>query len=104
MYIPLDYWKRFELDACSIGPRGGRYVSFRNIGRKLSNSEFIPLVAGAWVGTTIPQSVVLVRAIRAMLELGHTVTVAIKSREVGEAYDLMGRYSDVNPLDGFDGE
>lgn len=78
MYIPLEYWKRFQGDARSVGPKGGRYVSFENVGRRLANRDFVPLVAGAWVGTTIPQSAVLAKLIREVLATNKTVTLAIK--------------------------
>ena len=105
MYIPMAYWKRFELDSCSNGTKGGRFVSFDNIGRKLSNSEFIPLVAGAWIGTTIPQSAMLSTFIREILTLGRTVTLAIEHPK--PALDLdsdgtSGRVSDKDPTGFFD--
>jgi hypothetical protein len=53
-------------------------LSFENVGRKLSNTEFVGLVANSWVGTTIPQSNELAKVIRAVLETGRTVTFAVK--------------------------
>lgn len=89
MYIPLAYWKRFEKDACSTGAKGGRFATFENIGRKLSNSEFIPLVAGAWIGTTIPQSAKLQDLIREILTLGRTVTLAVEHPKPGPDPDSI---------------
>jgi hypothetical protein len=103
MYVPLAYWKRFEADHASRGPQGGRYASFANIGRKLNNSEFVPLVAGAWVGTTVPQSAALAPLIRRVLSENRTVTFAVQgSRPTREdPFDgLHGKEVDFDPVGG----
>lgn len=79
MYLPLDLWKSLADDPVTQGPRGGRFVSYRNVGRRLSNSEFLTLVANAWVGTTVPRSSLLETVIKSVLETGKTVTIAVKS-------------------------
>jgi hypothetical protein len=79
MYLPLDLWKSLADDPVTQGPRGGRFVSYANVGRRLSNSEFLTLVANAWVGTTVPQSSLLETAIKSVLETGKTVTIAVKT-------------------------
>jgi hypothetical protein len=78
MYLPLDLWRCLASDPATQGPRGGRVLSYDNVGRKLTNSEFVTLVANAWVGTTVPQSSLLERVIRDVIETGKTVTFAIK--------------------------
>jgi hypothetical protein len=78
IYLPLDLWKRLHASGQLKGPKGGNMLSFGNVGRKLSNSEFVELVANSWVGTTIPQSAELAKVIRAVLEAGRTVTFAVK--------------------------
>lgn len=80
VYVPLAYWKRFEKDPCSSGPKGGRFLSFDNIGRRLTNSEFIPMVSKAWIGTTVSQSEVLVKLIREVLSENRTVTFAYERK------------------------
>lgn len=79
MYLPLDYWRRLVLDDATKGPREGRLVSFENVGRKLSESEFIPLVAGGWVGTGMNQSSLLEQVVREVIESGKAVTLAVRS-------------------------
>jgi len=79
MYLPLDYWKLIEADDSMTGPRGGRIVSYANVGRYFDNTSFITLVANAWVGTTIEQSAILERLTREVLSTGRTVTFAVKS-------------------------
>lgn len=79
MYLTLDYWRLIEADESMVGGRGGRLVSYANVGRYLDNSSFVDLVANAWVGTTIEQSEVLAEIVREVLETGRTVTLAMKS-------------------------
>jgi hypothetical protein len=80
MYLPLDYWQRLVLDDATVGSRGGRLITFENVGRKLTESEFIALVAGAWVGTTVNQSAVLEQIIRDVIESGKALTLAVRQR------------------------
>jgi len=88
MYLPLDYWKCLAKDVATQGPQGGRFITYDNVGRKISNSEFVVLVANAWVGTTVPQSVILETVIRSVIQTGKTVTFAIKSEHQYDASDV----------------
>ncbi|WP_150002027.1 hypothetical protein [Iodidimonas gelatinilytica] len=78
IYLPLDLWKRADAAGWFTGKRGGKVLTFDNVGRRINNSEFVGLVAGSWVGTTIEQSAVLGELVRKVLETGKTVTIAIK--------------------------
>ena len=84
-YLPLDYWRRLILDDATEGPRGGRLVTFENVGRKLSESEFIPLVAGAWVGSGMNQSSLLEQIVREVVESGKAVALAVRSARAPSA-------------------
>jgi hypothetical protein len=79
MYLPLDYWKFLELDPSLIGPKGGRRVTYGNVGRYLNNTEFINLVAKAWIGTNFNQSEVLIPIVREVVETGRAVVIAVKT-------------------------
>ncbi len=79
MYFPLDFWKALAADDVTKGPRDGRVITYDNVSRRLNNTQFIALVAEAWVGTTVPQSKVLERVIEAVIESGKTVTLAVKA-------------------------
>lgn len=81
MYLPLDYWKLLELHSGIKGPRGGRRVTYENVGRHFDNSAFTTVVAKAWVGTTPSQSAVLKEAIRQTLETGKAVAIAVKPKK-----------------------
>lgn len=78
MYIPLDYWRFLETDSDVIGKKGGRVITYENIGRYFDNTSFIGLVSNAWIGTTEAQSLVLEDVIKAVIESGRTVTIAVK--------------------------
>jgi hypothetical protein len=80
MYLPLGLWKELARSDRLKGPRGGNLLTYANVGRRLSGTEFITLVAGSWVGTTISQSASLEAVIRSVLESGRTVTFAVKRR------------------------
>jgi hypothetical protein len=43
IYLPLDLWKSLHANGRLKGPQGGNVLGFGNVGRKLSNSEFIVL-------------------------------------------------------------
>jgi len=78
IYLPLDLWKRADAAGHFTGKRGGKILTYKNVGRRINNSEFVALVAGSWVGTSIEQSAVLGELIRKVLETGKTVTIAIR--------------------------
>jgi hypothetical protein len=106
MYLPLDLWRSLANDPATEGPRGGRVISYDNVGRKLTNTEFIALVANSWVGTTVPQSSLLEKVIREVVGTGKTITFAIKHQEHSSAhapadtdtYDAEGQPIDLDSL------
>lgn len=78
MYFPLALWERLAADASTQGPKGGRLVGYHNAARRMTNSEFVELVRGGWIGTTLPQSAALTKVIEEILKTGKAVTFAIK--------------------------
>ncbi|MBT3358823.1 MAG: hypothetical protein HN403_04260 [Rhodospirillales bacterium] len=78
IYLPLELWKRANAAGRLKGPKGGNVLSFQNVGRRINNTEFVNLVSGSWVGTSIEQSAILGPLIREILASGKTVTFAIK--------------------------
>lgn len=79
MYIPLDYWNILSKDSSIKGPRGGKVISYRNVGRYFNNSEFVTMVARAWVGTTANQAEVLKRLISSTIQGGKAVAIGVKT-------------------------
>lgn len=100
MYLPLDYWKLLEQHDGIKGPRGGRRVTYENVGRHFDNSAFITVVAKAWVGTTPRQSAVLKKAIRQTLETGKAVAIAVKLKKPAQGSTLSRKeLSEVRPIE-----
>ena len=79
MYFPLDFWKALAADPITRGPRDGRVISYENVPRRISNPQFVNLVAQSWVGTTVPQSEVLEHVIETVIRTGKTLTLAVKN-------------------------
>lgn len=79
MYLPLDYWKVLVSHPALRGPKGGARVTYQNAGRHFDNTEFVRLVAKAWVGTNSNQSSVLKEVIRQVIETGKAVAIAVKA-------------------------
>lgn len=84
MYLPLDYWKLLERDPGIKGPKGGLQITYDNAKRHFDNTSFTTVVSKAWVGTTPSQSQVLQDVIRATLETGKAVAIAIKPKKSAE--------------------
>ena len=91
MYIPLEYWKIMESSSQITGPRGGKSVTFENVGRYLTNTEFATLVAEGWVGSTAAQSGYLAEIIKATLEAGRAAIYAVKE-DIAKAPKWRGRF------------
>jgi hypothetical protein len=86
MYFSLSQWLCVAEDPSLLGPRGGRVVTYETAGRYMDNDLFIKLVAQAWIGTHAEQSELLAVAIRATLESGRAVALAIEA-PVSHAHD-----------------
>jgi len=83
MYVPLEQWRFIEKDRDLVGPRGGRAISYRNVGRYLDNTGFSDLVRDAWIGTTPPQSAIVGPLIQTVLSEGKAVVIAVKRNKEG---------------------
>lgn len=80
MYIPLDYIKVLENETCIEGERGGKAISYDNVGRYLDNTGFKTIIEGGWIGTNQNQSLYIERIIKDILENGKTAVLAIKNK------------------------
>lgn len=87
MYLPLDYWRLLEKDGCTLGPRGGRQITYQTAQRHLDNTAFISLVAGGWIGTNVNQSAVLAPFIRDAVQSGRAITLAVKTATTSDTHD-----------------
>jgi len=94
LYLPLDLWQSLAKDPVTMGPRGGRIISYENVGRKLTNTEFLQLVSNAWVGTTVPQSTFLKQVIDEVISSGRTVTLAVKHGPSPEPSEPLAEFDE----------
>ena len=97
IYLPLDLWKQLASSGRLKGPKGGNLLTYDNVGRRITNTEFAALVGKAWIGTTIGQSQILEKVIKAVLATGKTVTFAIKRKPKDPS---AMHVTDYNPLTG----
>lgn len=95
MYIPIDKWALLVGSADIVGQKGGRGITFDNVGRYMDNTTFINLVANAWIGTHKDQSALLESAIRDTVASGRAVVLAVKREKGGLA--LVGDSSYTEP-------
>ena len=69
-----------ETDECIKGERGGKTISYDNVGRYLDNTGFKTIIEGGWIGTNQNQSLLIEKIIKAILENGKTAVLAIKKK------------------------
>ncbi len=100
MYIPLGKWKLLASSPELVGIHGGRGATFANVRRYFDNTTFILLVANAWIGTTPAQSVALEKAVRATLEAGRAVVLAVRTQEADTQDRLIDRQAFLNSVEG----
>ncbi|WP_152986565.1 hypothetical protein [Pseudovibrio sp. POLY-S9] len=86
MCIPLSYWKRVAVDDSFKGPKGGRRLTYSNIGRYFDNTSFATMIKGAWIGTSIPQSKLMENWIKDVISSGRSITFAVKSENIDGDY------------------
>lgn len=88
MYFNLDQWKLLETDCDLVGSKGGRLITYSNVGRHLNNSEFASLVGNAWIGTTQEQSRLIEGLVKEIYQNGKAVVFAIKKAK-DKAYKVF---------------
>lgn len=76
MYLPLDYYEQLVESPMTLGPRGGRVITYDNVGRWISNTLFINLMSGGWIGSSAVQTAWLTETISAAIEAKRSVMVA----------------------------
>lgn len=101
MYLPLDYWKILAVHPSLKGPKGGLRVTYENVGRYFDNTEFIKLVAKAWIGTNTNQSSVLKEIFREVLATGKAIAIAVKSNKAASSEPHRPVLDDLEGPDSF---
>ncbi|MBV8634858.1 MAG: hypothetical protein JO002_10240 [Burkholderiaceae bacterium] len=94
MYFSLDHWAYIANDQSLVGPKEGRQVTYKNVGRHIENDFFIKLVANAWVGSHVEQSQLIQDAILNTLSSGRAVALAIDTRSDKEGKEPIDEQDD----------
>lgn len=76
MYLPLDYFDSLARADRLKGPRGGKVLTYENVGRWLNNSAFVGLVERSWVGARGLTSTQLTKVLRRSLAAKHSLILA----------------------------
>lgn len=86
MYIPLDYWELLMNSPNILGPKGGRQVSFDNVGRYFNNTLFIELVKLGLIGSRLVSTEALSEITQRAIEEGRSVILASMqwAKRIGE--------------------
>lgn len=101
MYLPREFMSSVLDDPDSRGVRGGRILTFENVGRHLTNTLFAELVREGWIGTRGVSSEKIAQIVRDALLANRAVSVA-RARPPGvienleETLQQIGLVSDAN--------
>ena len=80
MYVPSEYMHFLLGPNGPKGPRGGPKITFENVPRYLTNSEFSTNVAKGWIGTRAARREQVQEMVRRSYETQRAVMVASESK------------------------
>ncbi|MBZ5714885.1 hypothetical protein [Nannocystis pusilla] len=80
IYFSVEHWRRLLEDPRTASPRGAEVIGYETSDRYLSNTEFVALVRGGWIGARDTAVERLEHIIESLLEDNRSVTIARKSR------------------------
>lgn len=83
MYLSREHIQAVLADPASMGPRGGRLITFESCGRHLSNTLFADLVRDGWIGTRTVSSAQIAQIVRESLLADRSVVIA-RARQAGQ--------------------
>jgi hypothetical protein len=76
MYIPLDYWELLLKSPKTVGPKGGKQLTFDNVERYFNNTLFVELVQAGWIGSKLMQTAALTDLVRSAIKNNKSVILA----------------------------
>ncbi len=76
MYLPVSLWDKLVSSEQLLGPLGGTVLTYDNVSRYLTNTNFIALVERAWIGSCNLTSAQITEVIRGALKAGDSVILA----------------------------
>jgi hypothetical protein len=75
MYLPLDYWEHLVNSPTISGSKGGKRITYRNVGRHLYNS-FVDLAKAGWIGSRGIQTTAITEIIQEAISDKKSVVLA----------------------------
>lgn len=81
MYLHLDHFQLLLNSSTATGPRGGRVLTYDNVVRYLTNTQFIELVQGGWIGSRDVSTTDITELVRTALDSGRSVVAAVGRRQ-----------------------
>jgi hypothetical protein len=79
MYLPLSYWDVLASSPLVKSSQGGMKVTYKNVGRWMSNSLFVNLVKSGWIGSRLKRTDKLTGLIKQLIENNRSVVLASSS-------------------------
>ena len=76
MYLPLDYYEQLAVSDVTLGPKGGRVISYDNVHKWINNTLFVELMSGGWIGSRTLQTAWLSETLEAALSAKRSVVIA----------------------------
>lgn len=76
IYLPLEYWNLLLDSKVSTGPKGGKYVGYKNCKRRFNNTQFISLIQTGWIGSRQINSDKISSVINSVLDSGKSIVLA----------------------------
>lgn len=81
MYLPREHFD--ELLRTHTGPRGGPLLTYENVPRHFSNTQFIDLVRDGWIGSRGTGTELLRNVIKESIETRHSVVLGVQTSATG---------------------
>jgi hypothetical protein len=79
-YIPLGFWKRLMQAPTVKGPKGGTIIYPETLGKRFfTPTGFVDLVHRGWIGTSTPQTDILVQYMKDAMRGNKGVVLAVQS-------------------------
>jgi hypothetical protein len=79
MYLPLSYVRLLLEDDCTLGPRGGRILGYKQVERHVINTQFVDLVTHGLAGTIGTSADQLRSLVEQRVRDGQSVVVGVES-------------------------
>jgi hypothetical protein len=98
VYLPLAYWDVLEGSGAATGPKGGRLLTDKSVGRYLTNTLFIDLVKAAWIGSRAATSDVIEAVVAEGLASNRSLILASSSADERRTMSLDGDEPDDLPF------